>query len=252
MVSTQRDEEPRSWGIAAAVKGRRVSGRKERSCASSSAQWHGRKKLESLLLCLAPHHCTSPVAAAGLGLCLIKRGRFLVEAPSPLQKEQGLERKGRCYRGDVVTEPILEKNQACQSHPGVTSMNWSNGIFFWPQKMLGGEWKGTSSLPQVGTRSQKSCPFRDPSRETLEGSLLPDQGHSKGEQCWTGQAGPAQGQGVWERVRSCWGLSSLNWATGGAFNLPPSSLGHSGIRLPLPLPSPLPPSAAITALIRAL
>lgn len=148
MVSTQRDEEPRSWGIAAAVRGRRVSGRKERSCASSSAQWCGRKELESLLLCLAPHHCTSPVAAAGLGLCLIKRGRFLVEAPSPLQKEQGLERKGRCYRGDVVTEPILEKNQACQSHPGVTSMNWGNRIFFGPRKCWGGGGRAPPLCPR--------------------------------------------------------------------------------------------------------
>lgn len=149
-----------------------------------------------------------------------------------------------------MTEPILEKDRACQSHLGVTSIKLGEWDFFLAPGNVG-VWKGTSSLPQVGTQSQESCPFRDPSRETLEDSLLPDQGHSSREQCWTGQAGPAQGQGVWERVRSCRGLSSLNWATGGAFNLPPSSPGHS--HPPASAPSqPTTPSAAITALIRAL
>lgn len=128
----------------AAIGGRKLQG--GQGCAHSPLP-SGRR---SCWIGLA-HLCTSPTTSAGLRLCLIKWGGFPSEARSPVQKEQGLER--RCH-----DRTHSGKGPGLPSHPGVTSMNWGDRIFCLALGHFVGQ-KGTSSLPQMGTLSQESCPF---------------------------------------------------------------------------------------------
>lgn len=88
---------------------------------------HGRKRWEKLLDLAAPslprtHHLyRSGALSYEVGQVPI-RGLFTCV--------EGLERKGEWQQGDVMTESTLEKNQACQSHPGVTSVNCGDEIYF--------------------------------------------------------------------------------------------------------------------------
>lgn len=82
---------PERWG--AKMMGHRFREEKE-SCACSAAQGMEGSGRRSGWIWL-PHLCLSPITPTGLGLRLIKCGRFLLEACSPGQ-ELGLQRKGQC------------------------------------------------------------------------------------------------------------------------------------------------------------